>query len=870
MFSRMPSENDVCPTVLLSDRVATEDAFGHEKIAHAIAEMMLKHHEAGCAVALIGPWGSGKSTVVDFLSTDLETADKEFGTFVFDAWAHQGDPLRRTFLEKLIGWFQEKPGWTIDGSDWNGALGELSRRKEKTTTENRPHLTPSATVGALSLLIVPIAIQAFQKFDFRTNRTASLISAIFALLPLLIGTIILRNWWVGEADKPEDQRKPIPSLVFSSLETTVVSETSKDGEPTSVEFEKWYRKVVGEGLEENNRRLLIVLDNLDRIPPEEALSIWSTLRIFFDRTHHESHKWQNRVWVLIPLDQEAIVGLWETSSIEGAQGGESNFEMVASRSYPISQHFLEKTFQVTFRVPPVVLLGWEEYLLRQLRTAFPDPRHDDEEFQLIFRLYDRLSPRETVTPTPRNLKIFVNDLGAIHRQWQDEIPLPQQAAFALVSKHRSTKEVMAVLRSGSTVGPPSPGSVITSLLGAVWERNFAAMLFNVAVEEAFQALLSDPISQALARGNGLALAALEDNPGFAESLEAELETRFVQPTPDSTSLTRAISAFSQLKGGWNRYEKCSSLLLRDLKTVQSWDPFDETVAQAIKSLCQSASRVGDIAPILNGIQNSLRSRGQEPQVAKWLSVLAGLLPNLIAIDERAIREHFSVTGDTDQYLKVIAAVPEANFPRQFLKYLRPSFRVEDLGPFVVQKISEFELSPMIATALPFLAEILPTWDWNAITSALVARLRDSPQPPKDLQVFLKLIYELLPSRADLRESLAQAARADTLFQLVQLAAQTRDTASIARCALPLIGGPAAIPRQTLVGQGNTPQWRAAIGKNLLGNLIYSNGNQREVLEALAADCLKWCSLEEWRGIAQQYPPKGQLINRMLGLLERTN
>ena len=82
-----------CPTRLLTDQVAQQDAFRHKVIAQAIAEMILYKDEESCAITLEGSWGSGKPTVVKILEEELcaqEGKDCETGVFIFDAWAHQG------------------------------------------------------------------------------------------------------------------------------------------------------------------------------------------------------------------------------------------------------------------------------------------------------------------------------------------------------------------------------------------------------------------------------------------------------------------------------------------------------------------------------------------------------------------------------------------------------------------------------------------------------------------------------------------------------------------------------------------------------------------------------------------------------------
>ena len=68
------------------------------------------------------------STVINLLKNAPQHGnDKsdELAIFVFDAWAHEGDPLRRTFLEKLIAFLTNR-GW-VNPNKWDKKLKELSR-----------------------------------------------------------------------------------------------------------------------------------------------------------------------------------------------------------------------------------------------------------------------------------------------------------------------------------------------------------------------------------------------------------------------------------------------------------------------------------------------------------------------------------------------------------------------------------------------------------------------------------------------------------------------------------------------------------------------------------------------------------------------
>ena len=96
---------------VLSDNCSGEDLLDdktHQRIADKLYEIISANPKEGLTIGLEGEWGSGKSTVVKLLQEKLKT-NKSDKTFVFyiDAWEHEGDHLRRVFLETLIARLQE-------------------------------------------------------------------------------------------------------------------------------------------------------------------------------------------------------------------------------------------------------------------------------------------------------------------------------------------------------------------------------------------------------------------------------------------------------------------------------------------------------------------------------------------------------------------------------------------------------------------------------------------------------------------------------------------------------------------------------------------------------------------------------------------
>ena len=115
---------EICPTRLLADTPVETDPFGgHGRVAEPVASI------------------GGQ----EFLT---QTRDSTFKVSVFDMWAHQDDPLRRTFLEDLITRIKEFE-W-VDKERWDRRLDELTKRRSEDTTSVVLRLTGAGLWFALT------------------------------------------------------------------------------------------------------------------------------------------------------------------------------------------------------------------------------------------------------------------------------------------------------------------------------------------------------------------------------------------------------------------------------------------------------------------------------------------------------------------------------------------------------------------------------------------------------------------------------------------------------------------------------------------------------------------------------------------------
>jgi hypothetical protein len=517
----------------------------------------------------------------------LEDSEKgqETKVFVFDAWAHGGDPLRRSFLESLIT-FLAAETW-LPRQDWSDELEHLSHRREEVETQTEPLLTPLGVALALTLFLTPIGFALFANFtsadligyEVLGQFRLFLLGLFLALGPLAVIAVALvrtRN------QQREGLGGLIPILLNRTSEKTT-SRTRRTPEPTSLEFSSVFSRVLDGALASPERRLVIVIDNLDRVGEEDARSVWSTMRVFFDPGRPVVPDWNNQLWLLIPFDSTSLKKIWA--------GTDEDDDLARS--------FEDKTFQVTFHVSPPVLSDWRAFLLVQLELALPD--HDKDDFETIYRVFRRRGLPANRNLTPRDIKIFVNKLGALHRQWQDEIPASLQAYYAL-ERDSITPERL----TSSDFGDPR---ILTDLDAADWRKQLAALHFNVPVEKSLQILLEKQIEEFLGTQDYDALLELASVPGFQQVLEEFVDRSQSAWAQGDPALISATAHFlSRLAG--NQGQAGLGLLWKLLRLaaerVDRWTVFDPAVAEGLVLIVEAAPP----AARPNLIQSLLKSAGR--------------------------------------------------------------------------------------------------------------------------------------------------------------------------------------------------------------------------------------------------------------------
>lgn len=391
-----------------------EDSFGaHERIANALATL-IETSEGGKSIRLDGEWGAGKSTVVQILRKRLSGNNTPQGQknpqtrlFVYDAWIHSGDGLRRAFFESIINdlraceWIQPES----DSSKlWKRKLATMAGKSKLVTKSTRPELTRSARV-ALALSVTG-ALFSPAVYSLLSNALQG--SPAWLLWGLTgCGAVALFSIVLGIS-------APHVHILLTKSTLEETTETLTDPEPTSIEFQDEFERLMSDVLNPRLhplRKLVIVVDNLDRIEIDEAKQVWILLRSFLDNPTFRDSGWFKHLWLLVPIASESSIS--ELPSKSNADLGRRNT--------------LEKVFQVRMALPLPMLRPWKGFLTQKLADCFG--ADEDGSHEVIARLLHTTTASRA--PTPRQLVVFINELVALCTERQGDMPLSTLAAYIL-------------------------------------------------------------------------------------------------------------------------------------------------------------------------------------------------------------------------------------------------------------------------------------------------------------------------------------------------------------------------------------------------------------------------------------------------------
>lgn len=382
-----------------------EDLFegkSQEKIADVIINILRNKHFQ--IIGIDGGWGTGKSNLVKIIENKLT----DHNVFNYDVWGHQEDEQRKAILVELTEFISDKNRNIVtDTNKWSEKLKKLLAKEKEVTTINRPYLSVGFIFSLFSIIYVP-SVNVFKDSLVDFFGIEQLFwKLLLVLLPLFIVLGIyfyhLIKFWLTKTNFRQSfklaSQETFQIYTNKQKEETKI-ETISENEPSVKDFRSWMSEIdqdLGE------KKLILVFDNFDRLPRRHILSIWSSIHIFFSDKKYENIK------IIIPFDRNHI-----KNAFKELNGDKNDY----------ANDYINKTFDLVYRVSPPILSDWKSFLRKCWNEAFV--MFNEEEFLKVEQIYEVY--RKTITP--RDIIAFVNEVVSI-KLLNDNIPDKYIALFVI-------------------------------------------------------------------------------------------------------------------------------------------------------------------------------------------------------------------------------------------------------------------------------------------------------------------------------------------------------------------------------------------------------------------------------------------------------
>lgn len=522
-------------------------------------------------IGIEGVWGAGKSNVVKLIEKHLQKDDSDYFFFEYDAWGNQEDLQRRSLLEQLtdklvneeilIGYTKiTTKGGGTKSVTWPKKLKLLLARKTETTTLSYPRLSNGVIAGTITTILTSIA-----------SLTGALLadkcgwgwSIIIALLPIIITLIV---WAIAAWKNPNYRNFSYILAVYNDKEKKETEyEVISEEEPSVVEFKRWMQDVSDNLNPKKCRKLVIVFDNMDRLPAEKVKQLWSSIHTFFAETGFEN------IWVIIPYD---------ITHLSCAFGDNE------TKAHELAQYFINKTFPVTFTVPKPVITDYKGIFRKLFEEAFGNTKNQDE--NIINRLY-RLQHNEA---NIRDIIIFINRLVSLYKVRHDDVDIVSMAVYQLYKDtiHKDNNEIKQIL-SGEYLGIAS--NIIQN--NEKLKAEVSALAYGVDIANAKQIPLTGYINNCIDKLEGYNINEYAETDGNFDTILTEVYTN-----TDTAKLAAMIEVLNGLVKNnptineiWEnlaslqKKQSISTLEFPNVYKILLVHVSDETKKQIVDKLCNS-------------------------------------------------------------------------------------------------------------------------------------------------------------------------------------------------------------------------------------------------------------------------------------------
>ncbi|WP_281154719.1 P-loop NTPase fold protein [Streptomyces sp. HYC2] len=457
-----------------------EDRFDHRSVSRELLDIV-RGSTQPLAIGLLGPFGSGKSSVVRLLAAELKD-DPGWAILHLSAERHSGSARARGLLYGLLdeAWRQGLIGL----EQWKAERACLDGGRQRTAP--RP-TAMSAKPGKQSWYSYPAAAGAALGWLLASLATIWLLGVavvVFGHLSGLGASVPAWTWFAAPG------ARPLTTALSGAAVVACVLGTAKDGALSALkkheitlttprpESTDDLEQVFSGLIDSIDRRLVIAVDDIDRLAASEVLDALTTVRSLLLTGTHRKHP---PVFLLScdeDIVREAIVGVRPGLAHRPAHQARHSSDSVPTRAAErkateeAAQEYLNKLFTVRLVLPAHHDADLRQYIEHLL--THPGPH------QLVARLGGITAVRDVletlIHPEVRDPRHAIRLLNAF------------LADYGLAIRREQDNGAPAWIASGEVTGHPIALARLTVL-----RHDYRALYDGIRAEHDLLALLDDAL-----------------------------------------------------------------------------------------------------------------------------------------------------------------------------------------------------------------------------------------------------------------------------------------------------------------------------------------------------------------------------------------
>lgn len=372
-----------------------QDIFGHKHIADAVVESIL-HTQPPFTIGIFGGWGVGKSTLLDIVENKLRQNNVTVAKI--DAWRYSAsDNLSRAFLIHIAK--ELKPKLLDELHE------ELFYSKQVVSSQNQSSIYPSQktlkekTLSSLKRLL-DILIKSIFLFSF----------LLFIMFSVFLMFFVIEHGGLQQFQNLfdwQDFKDKLISFAFIPLLLAIVDDIRLNfiQQPATIFreridadelFSQYFDKVVEDNTKGiiSKKRLVIFVDNLDRLSDDKMVEALEGLKTYLNNS---------RCIFVVACDDNVVRSVINDSKkIPNRSSGKK-------KDLQAGEHYLDKFFQQTFRLPEYMTINLHDFAIQNLKTTqiYDELQNVDIDYLVSIILPSHVN-------SPRKVKRLLNEFISLY------------------------------------------------------------------------------------------------------------------------------------------------------------------------------------------------------------------------------------------------------------------------------------------------------------------------------------------------------------------------------------------------------------------------------------------------------------------------